>query len=483
MHGDFSRLTFSPAKHFSAVLSQQGRVQVDADANEATQILLHYLRTLTADLLGPAAGPVGDTGNGGFEIGSAVTGNLPDLTISAGRYYVDGLLCENDPGIANAQASYWGQPDAYLDPDRKTDQLPGAPFLVYLLAWERLITAAEDPAIREIALGDQAPDTTARTKLVWQVRAVPASEIFLPSDKVPKQPDPLGVGKKLRAWIEKLRGNPPQLRARARQPDPASADPCITPPQARYRGLENQLYRVEVHTGNGQGPTGSAPTSTPATFTWSRENGSVIFPIMKIDKTEVFVELMGRDKRLGLEVGDWVEVIDDATAFRFEPTTLLQVTDLNIADRIVTLSAAPAPPAGQDTSRHPLLRRWDQQQPHGGDTSLNIPAQDPGDNALQIHEGVTDTDWIDLEDGIQIQFQPSLDANPIPRTYWRGDYWLIPARTLTGDVEWPQGNGAPAWLPPFGVKYHVAPLAIVNSANKLTDQRCLFNPSACQPRQ
>ena len=247
MHGDFSRLTFSAANHFSAVLSQQGRVQVDADLNEADAIRRHYLHTLITDLLGPAAGPAGADGKGGFAITPA-NGKPPDLNISSGRYYVDGLLCENDPA---AGTTYWGQPDAFLDPNNTADVLPDPPYLVYLLAWERLITAAEDPAIREVALGDQAPDTTARARLVWQVRAVPAAAVF---DQVPTEPFPVDACQKLRSWFAALRGNAPMLRARTAPADPGSTDPCITPPQAGYRGLENQLYRVEVHTGNSPGP-------------------------------------------------------------------------------------------------------------------------------------------------------------------------------------------------------------------------------------
>ena len=34
MKGDFSRETFDRARHYSAVLLQQGRVQLDADWNE-----------------------------------------------------------------------------------------------------------------------------------------------------------------------------------------------------------------------------------------------------------------------------------------------------------------------------------------------------------------------------------------------------------------------------------------------------------------
>ena len=470
MHGDFSRLTFSAANHFSAVLSQQGRVQLDADYNEATAIWCHYLHALVTDLLGPAAGPAGETGHGGFGITSA-NGKPSGLNISSGRYYVNGLLCEND-----MPTTYWDQPDAFLDPNSAADQLPTPPFVVYLLVWEQLITAAEDPAIREVALGDQGPDTTARAKLVWQVRAVPAKAVF--DGKVPTKPDPRDACTQLRKWLATLRGSAPLLRARTAPPDPGSTNPCITPPQAGYRGLENQLYRVNVHTGNSRGPTGSVHTSSPATFTWSRENGSVVFPITKIEKTEVFLASMGRDTRLGLEVGDWVEVVNNATALRFEPTKLLQVTDLNIGDCIVTLSDSPAPPTGTDLERRPLLRRWDQREPAATSPSLNIPPQDSGDNALQVQEGAKDSDWIDLENGIQIQFQPGTTG---PNGYQLGDYWLIPARTLTGDVEWPNGNDGPLWLPPHGVRYHVAPLALINPAkNGPIDERCLFDPTSCK---
>ena len=40
---DITRATFHRVKHFSRVLMQQGRVQLDADWNEQVSILLHYL--------------------------------------------------------------------------------------------------------------------------------------------------------------------------------------------------------------------------------------------------------------------------------------------------------------------------------------------------------------------------------------------------------------------------------------------------------
>ena len=62
MKGDFTRDTFDPHNHFSRVLMQQGRVQLDADSNEQTAILLHYMRTLAKDILGPHAGPADGMG-------------------------------------------------------------------------------------------------------------------------------------------------------------------------------------------------------------------------------------------------------------------------------------------------------------------------------------------------------------------------------------------------------------------------------------
>ena len=92
MKGDFSRLTFDKNKHYSGVLMQQGRVQVDADWNEQQAIHRHRVETETQDILGPSGAPIAD---GGFEIG--VTPDGGDLTLSPGRIYVDGILCELEP--------------------------------------------------------------------------------------------------------------------------------------------------------------------------------------------------------------------------------------------------------------------------------------------------------------------------------------------------------------------------------------------------
>ena len=55
MKDDVTRNTFHALKHFSRVLMQQGRVQLDADWNEQVAIHHHFLRRFAADVMVPAA--------------------------------------------------------------------------------------------------------------------------------------------------------------------------------------------------------------------------------------------------------------------------------------------------------------------------------------------------------------------------------------------------------------------------------------------
>jgi hypothetical protein len=249
MHGDFSRDSFDPAKHFSRVLLQQGRALLDADSNEQVAIFWHYLRTLAVDLIGPHGGPADDALRGfRIEPRAGANNQLADLRIGPGRYYVAGLLCEND-----VEASYYDrrdregksaprQPNAFYDAQR--DPLPeGFPLLVYLAVWERLVTAVEDPEIREVALGANGPDTAARAQIVWQVRATRT----LPNgEDIPPRFGLDDIEKAWPAWLAAWQpNNRGLLRARAIIPETDEREVCAIPPESRYRGAENQLYRIE----------------------------------------------------------------------------------------------------------------------------------------------------------------------------------------------------------------------------------------------
>jgi Family of unknown function (DUF6519) len=284
--------------------------------------------------------------------------------------------------------------------------------------------------------------------VVWQV----LTTTTIPGTTLPvsKNNSPEAVRK---AWVSQP-AKTVAIMARGKQPSPQDSDPCITSPAARYRGAENQLYRVEIHTG---GPAGTA------TFKWSRDNGSVLFPIDDISGDEVTVTTLGRDPSLGLAVEDWVEIIDDRYPLRSRPSPLRQVKSVDPVNMLVKLDADPAADTGRNRDLHPFLRRWDQQAPVPA--SSGPPLAD--DNALLVVEKDAADQFIDLEDGVQIQFQANNG------TYRRGDYWLIPARTATGDVEWPRipGTAEPAERPPDGVAEHFAPLALVENLDNVFDLR------------
>jgi len=514
MKGDFTRDTFDATRHFTRVLMQQGRVQLDADWNEQAAILLHYLQTLAADLIGPTGGPKENLGFGIVDPSTLPTdeqtrlkrlGILPlaagDFLIGDGRYYVDGILCENEDNV-----SYLYQPDApgwsALD--------NGNSYLVYLDVWERYISSSEDDGIREVALGG--PDTAGRARVVWQVRTLlPSVETArlhaelavlqrkLEEAKAAKANDQIEImTRRIETLQKRIDSSPPafdcnsasnllgsqaalsdaKLRARAKQDQPPT-DPCVILPEARYRGPENQLYRVEIHTGS---LDGNGNLAQP-TFKWSRENGSVVFPILDLasdtasNSTRVTLAHLGRDLKLSVAIGDWVELVNDDYALENRADRLLRVKDVDRVDMAVTLDGMPTATISTDPAKHPLLRRWDQKQ---GDPKQGGLELGP-DNAALIVEGAgeDDSDWLALEDGVRIQFQPG-------GTYRTGDYWLIPARTATGDVEWPQTpdpsgkNLVVAALPPHGVLHHYTPLAVISvdggNVKLQGNCRCTINP-------
>ncbi|GGU83392.1 hypothetical protein GCM10010211_56730 [Streptomyces albospinus] len=480
MHADLSRTTYRPDRHYSAVVAQQGRVQLDADANEQTAIQLFQARTLATDLIGPHGGPRGATG---FRIelrgGSR---ELDDLVIGGGRYYVDGILCDAtrpQPGVpvpaagghkegeeaADAPAepaappetwTYWDQPDGFRDPERPGDRLPSRfPYLVYLKVWERLVTAAEDPALREVALGAAMPDTAARAKVVWQVLPLPGSALGLDGDNPPID----DIRAAFTRWAQKEAAPASRLAARSERPDHTDDDPCLVAPDARYRGPENQLYRVEVHDGGSAGD---------ATFTWSRDNGSVTFPVDELDGTWVELASLGGDDKLSLNVGDLVEFVDTAYISRGEAAPLLRVEELDLPGRRVRLSDEPAPGVGRRPELHPFLRRWDHQEGSRRTVRRGERAGRLKHGAVPVEEGV----WLPLEDGVEVYFAAG-------GTYRTGDFWLIPARTATGAVEWPADAARrPLLRPPLGIAVHYAPLAWVHGEQAVPDLRLAFRPLA-----
>jgi hypothetical protein len=337
---------------------------------------------------------------------------------------VDGILCENEDYSLYS-----------MQPHLATEKLQPGWYLAYLDVWERHITHIVDEGIREVALGG--PDTATRAKVVWQVKTWEVDKGTSCEDIKDKEP----WSDLVKNWQPENRG---KLKAMAKVPEPtATVDPCVISPEARYRGAENQLYRVEIHTGG--------TTAQKATFKWSRDNGSIVFPIVSSAANTVTVEHLGRDSRRSVGVGDWVEIVDDDYVLRGLPGPLLQVDAVDPMDMVITLRLPEGihlPVYEEESEKHPLLRRWDHK---AGDPTQGEPEM-ADDGGL----GVKENEWITLEDGVQVFFE-----NEGKHHYRTGDYWLIPARTATGDVEWPVDSaGAAKSMAPHGITHHYAPLAI-----------------------
>ncbi|WP_426105198.1 DUF6519 domain-containing protein [Massilia sp. TSP1-1-2] len=452
MKADLTRLTYQQENHYRSVRMQQGRVQLDADWNEQQDILNHRIEGETVDTLGHAAGPLAKPG-------FTLTAFGKNVLIGAGRYYVEGIVCENA-----AQVSMTTQPDfpaaasPIVPPGAFSIDLPpagaprpaniivydgaGAPqdppdgvYIAYLELWQRHLTVLEQPLMREVALGG--PDTATREKTLWQVKLLRAGE---PGEALTCLSD-------VADWNTLTAPPTGQLAARA-EPGSPPKDPCLLSPDAGYRRLENQLYRVEIHDDGSQ---------TSLRYKWSRNNGFLASKVVRwlgspiADECEV--DSIGRDATLAIVARCWLEFFDDNHELLGLSGTLVRV--LKTAGNVVTLDLASATGSLDQALflQNPRVRVWED----WGDMTLAAPGAAGG--------------WVELEDGVEIKFTSG--------SYRMGDYWTIPARTASADIEWPrEPSGQSAFIGPQGVLRAFARLAMLSAAggtwSVLSDCRSLF---------
>ncbi|MFC4527116.1 hypothetical protein ISN76_10460 [Dyella halodurans] len=477
MKGDFSRIRFEPNKHYTDVLDQQGRVAYDADHNEQRFIDGHRRTAQTIDTIGPYGAPMGDAG---FAI-SIVGGNLQ---IGAGRYYVLGLLCENPDAIYYDQQPFLldggdtGNPTFLLEELlRQRD----ACLCVYLEVWQRMVTALDDDCLGEPALGQA--DTTVRMQTVWRVVAsllIPKSSSKGTLTNPASENATASSSLTLREAVLQASANMNAVHLKAATPAAATENPAFTDaalgdvsathqatgcscaamykqlplahtgtlcagladnggdcgcqpiPAAGYTGQENQLYRFEIQ------HTGSLST---ATFKWSRENASIVAAVLAVTGNKVTVSSLGMDANLGFQEGQWVEIGDDNDLFGEtpnQPGKLYQIQSIDRPSLTVTMTTTVQP---VDTARHARMRRWDQ-----SDASAGTAGQPLSDN------------WIDIENGIRVRFGKG--------HYFAGDAWVVPARSATGDIDWPPcGSNGDCFQPPHYAMVYRAPLACIHSNN------------------
>ncbi|SFR07308.1 DUF6519 domain-containing protein [Poseidonocella sedimentorum] len=439
---DISRKTFDPARNTAWTTTMQGRVATDAPVNEDRTLVDRRLRALMTDLIGrcgyPAAWPTS------FEI--TVAGGA--LFVGPGRYYVDGHVAEFfgaearifDPVLSEARrdgpVAFDAQP---YRPGAAPDAPEGGRHLIYLDVWQRDVTALQDATILDPAIP---VDTFARRQTVWQVKSFgPLPEgvdCATPDDDIP-------------GWPELIAPSGARLTTRA-DPAQAASDPCLLPPGAAFRGIDNRSYLYCLHDFDEDG--------TPL-MKFSRSHGVIATRILSQPQGDVLeVVEVAKDDFLRFNPGDWVEITDEARVLAEQPGTMARV--LSVDDPANTITLEDPLPAGAlrldgagpdvDASLQPILRRWDQSgQIRDHDGALIVDLDAPG--ASGLIPAPADGTFIALEDGVEA----ALDIAPTGEAPRINDCWTFVARYADNSVE------ALDAAPPQDTHHHRCRLALVEA--------------------
>jgi len=434
MKGDFSQWRpFDPNENFNGVLHQQGRVLIDPDWNEHTELVQHWQGQAGRDVIGDGIAAVAADDPDGFKIEAAkviTTGTTRrvELQVHAGHAWADGLLVHlggNAP--ITRVATYFEPPiqNPAADPSTIGDKVRDA--VILEVSREALNGFQWPDRLIEPALGG--PDTTERiqTRLAFRLLR-------------------LGVGENCHTIAPKLKDDPNTFGrlSVSLEPPVVVAGDCPVVQGGGYTGFEHQLYRIEV------GPLGPGGRQ----FKWSRFNGGLVgrgnfvpgqlatssSPAIpdRVEVTANFTAIMTS----GLSSFYLEAVQFDPTLGQWRvtygATATLDPNNNNLVLSASTLGASlpiplppPSPPAPPPTDI--FFRLWDGLLAIGGFTNTATPAL--------------------LRDGIHLAFD-----TPATKTYREGDYWVFPVRA--GEIKNPQTliNAQP----PQGVRYHRVPLAELN---------------------
>ena len=466
MSGDYSRITFDPWDDDLGVLLQQGRPLSDAEWNALAMQLRRRMQADSLDTLGTAVVPMQTPD--AFKMGFASGGNL---SIGVGRMYVDGLLAQNHGSGAKSwdtrlEEEVGTQPCFYTapagDPDAGQPYYPDPPALpktgrhvAYLDVWTREVSYLVRPDLIEKAVG---VDSTTRLQTVWQVKLL----------------NDVGSDVTCATPLESITGWLPEHAPSAARlttttvPVPGEPDPCLIPPGGGYKGLENQLYRVEIHQGGSLGK---------ATFKWSRDNASVETRVTHIPAlNQLTVESIGKDAVLRFSDGDWIEVTDDWRELHNQPGELRRIKIGNgVDDATRTILLEKPLPAGlfptdaqnrTQPGRHTRIKRWDQRG----------KVLDQAGNLLQDLDLAAATGEITVPASgaisvlLEYDIVATFSLDPAGGELKSGDAWVFAARATDATIE--ELDAAP----PRTIHHHYAKLGIVTFPTGLSDCRTFWPP-------
>jgi len=462
MGSDRARLSYDAKQHYRSVVAQQGRVTLEADSNEAQQIISEELRQETLDFVGSSGTP-----DDGYRVIETESPTTPfDFAVQSGTMYVGGIRAFlGDPAQPTKHLysdqtqtdwlDYKNDPD-WIDSPKNS---PPSDEFIYLYLREQEVSAVEDSALLDPALGG--PDTTQRTRLIQRI-------IRLSTDKTECSS---ALETAIAAWKNKgLNFDPKTMRlmsaATLKVETMASAfpsDPCDPAARGGYLGAENQLIRVQI----------SQSDSTGYKLVWGFDNASFLYRIdmEKLKATLGSLPVISTISTLRLtsqpvddfhrpRQGQTVEVLRSAAKLsngEYVASATGSVTTLaasyNPTSQEITLPTAPPLPTEYlDAKQTPQLfvRVWEEEKLFKRGDSVSL--------------GKT---------GLQVTLQTSGN-----QPFHIGDYWIFAVRPTTPTEVYPK-RYLEAPQPPDGPRLWVCPLAVIqwnnNSLKVLEDCRQPFD--------
>ncbi|MEO8597314.1 MAG: DUF6519 domain-containing protein [Candidatus Solibacter sp.] len=407
MPSDRDRLSFDANQKYRSVVAQQGRVTVPADFNEAQEIAGEEQRSEALDFVGPVGTP-----DDGYAIGFTNPSANFDFNIGPGTMYVGGERVTLPPGVTYFQQPDWLTPTAAKGPKRE---------YIFLRLEEREISAQEDSALREVALGG--PDTTQRTRLMQRVVRVDTTGADCAA----------ALAAQIKIWAAEgwdFDPNTMRLNSQARLqvafdttgPPPGPCEPAAS---GGYLGAENQLIRVRI--------------SAEGKFVWGFDNASFLYRADVVDTDTIKLQTPPVDQYHFPRKNQVVELLRaDAKMANGEFIATAQGlvmklgTDYN--PDAMTLDLPSAIPTGfvpPDGTPRLFVRVWEDELTYTSGTPVAL-----GNTGLTV-------------------------TITSPAALHTGDFWVFAARPST-PVELYQNRYTVAPQPPEGPRVWVCPLAVIS---------------------
>ncbi|MCJ8280889.1 MAG: hypothetical protein MJK14_13645 [Rivularia sp. ALOHA_DT_140] len=415
-------------------INQQGRLLLDRDWNDQTQITLDWQNRAAKQIIGADVAAISTQEPNALKVTRAmVDGEEVKLEIKPGQGWVNGLAVALLGNSVLTRTATYLEPPLQNPSGQVSEIKANIRDAVVLEIWQEALNGFQLPnTFIEPALGGL--DTTERVLTSQRFRLFRLAEDEDCHNITDKLQDKISQKGKLKVSL---------------QPTTETDGDCPVVEGGGYIGFEHNLYRIEI-----------APVNDDEQkFKWSQFNGGLVGRgKFEIDGTDKKITLTANDQAIKMSglTYFYLEVVKfDAEQGYWRVTYGAEVTlngeDLEVADEHYVESELP--------SGTIFFRLW-----NGISAIANFP------------KATISLEPSPLRDGIRLEFD-----NPDTTNYRPGDYWIFKVRA--GEVINDQiliDN-----QPPQGIIYHRAPLAELNwdtdveisfDEEQIEDCRDVFRP-------